>query len=166
LTLQFEVPSDGSEFEFALADLLTNVIDSRLTDHIREELGASYSPFASVYVDHVIGNVTIYVSVTGDPDGMEELATAVLSDLADLALHGPTATEFDHAMATMAQQYNYVDNGAIAWGLVRVTQEPQYLDTMVGALDAVTSVTIDQLAVFVARILPPGQYIQVVQLPR
>lgn len=166
LTLQFEVPSDGSEYETALADLLTNVIDSRLTDHIREELGASYSPYAVVQVDHVVGRVLVYVSVTGDPDGMDELAAAVLADLADLALHGPTATEFDHAMATMAQQYNYVDNGAIAWNLVRVTQEPDFLATIMGALGAVQAVTIDELTAFAARVLPTGQYIQVTQLPR
>ena len=53
---------------------VTGVISNRLTDSVREELGASYSPYGytSVYTDPDPLIETV-VEVTGDPDQIDEL---------------------------------------------------------------------------------------------
>ena len=44
LSLLYTVAAQGLIYEHLDAALLTSVLDARLTDHIREALGASYSP--------------------------------------------------------------------------------------------------------------------------
>ena len=51
LTLDWNTPVLDLDTDSVYADLLTSVLNIRLTDHIREELGASYSPSAFVGVN-------------------------------------------------------------------------------------------------------------------
>ncbi len=50
LTLLYTVASTKAKYEYLNAAMLTSVLDTRLTDHIPEALGASYSPYAYVTV--------------------------------------------------------------------------------------------------------------------
>src|SRR6185295_6459683 len=48
LTLDWSAAVPDAETAGVYADVLTSVLSNRLTDHIREQLGASYSPSAFV----------------------------------------------------------------------------------------------------------------------
>ena len=67
------------------ADVLTSVLNIRLTDHIREELGASYSPSAFVGINTEPDQlVETYLNVTGDPATIPEISTFVIDDVTSL----------------------------------------------------------------------------------
>ena len=90
------------------------IIGNRLTDVIREELGDSYSPFALLDVgDGPQPNAELYISVSTAPDLVEGVSSAVLGELASLRADGPTAREFSNAVATIAEQSNFVNNAQI-----------------------------------------------------
>lgn len=167
LNLLYTVPSDGSQFEALQAAMLNSVLDTRLTDHIREALGASYSPFAAVNVyTEPAATVETYVSVSGDPAGLDDLAAAVHDDLVDLATNGPTAEEFDAALAALLQQYNYVDNAQLSTVLLAGETDDTALDTFLAEYDQLSEISRADLATLARRVLPVGDYIQVIQRPR
>ena len=166
LNLLYTAESDGSRYEPLLAAMLNSVIDTRLTDHIREALGASYSPFAAMTVyDTPAATVEAYVSVSGDPAGMDELAVAVHDDLVDLATNGPSTAEFDAALAAMEQQYGYLNDGQLAMMLLAAESDPVALDVFLSEYDELANITPSELAAFAARVLPVDRYIQVIQRP-
>ena len=69
LTFDWNTPIPDPETDSVYADVLTSVLNIRLTDHIREELGASYSPSAFVGINTEPDElIETYLNVTGDPD--------------------------------------------------------------------------------------------------
>ena len=166
LNLLYTADSDGSQREPVLAAMLNSVIDTRLTDHIREELGASYSPYASMSVNEApVASVETYVSVSGDPDGLDELAVTVHEDFVDLATNGPSAAEFDAALAAMEQEYGYLNNPQLAMVLLAAESDPEAIDALLDEYDQLREITPEELAAFAARVLPVDRYIQVIQRP-
>jgi zinc protease len=111
LVFQFtqEIPITN-ELQLTLT-LLESVLDLRLTALLREELGATYSPFVSVSVQsQPIELVEVLVQVTGDPDGLQQIAAAVEADLAVLAGTGPTIDQFAIAVEQTTRDYELIDN--------------------------------------------------------
>ena len=152
----------------ATIDVTTQVLDTRLTDVIREELGESYSPSASVFVyndpDPVIET---YVTVTGAPDRIDAVGRLVVGELAELAAAGPTAREFDLAFAQVSEEYQYVDNQTFVDELITEAIWPgrtlqEYLDEY-AALAGVDAATVQR---FVADHVRADQHIEVVVVPR
>ncbi|MEZ5258984.1 MAG: insulinase family protein [Ilumatobacteraceae bacterium] len=96
LTVLYTVPWDASTRDELTLQLLSTVMTSRLTDHVREELGASYSPYAVTFTeDEPDHDVVTYVQITGDPAGMADLAAVLQDDLrqpATTALPAPSST--------------------------------------------------------------------------
>ena len=88
----------------AAAAVVTQLLSTRLTDDIREELGESYSPFATVAIygdpDPV---VETYVSVTGAPDRIGAIAEFVQDDVGALRADGPSEDEFDTAVEQVSR---------------------------------------------------------------
>ncbi|MDH3190994.1 MAG: insulinase family protein, partial [Acidimicrobiia bacterium] len=91
--------------------LLESVLNQRLTALLREELGATYSPFVAASVQtQPLELVEVLVQVTGDPDGLQRIADALEADLADLAAIGPTADQFAIAVEQTTRDYELIDN--------------------------------------------------------
>jgi len=167
LSLLYTVDSTGSKYQYLQAVMLTSVLGARLTDHIREELGASYSPSAYVTVyDEPSATVETYVSVSGAPDGVDQLAATVQADLAALALDGPTNDEYNAALAAMQQQFSYVNNNQLANVLLSTSIDEGSLDELLGEYDQLELITKSDLQQYAARLLPADNYIQVIQRPR
>ena len=167
LSLLYTVDSSAEKYEYLRAALLTSVLNTRLTDHIREALGASYSPYANVAVYTLpAATVETYVSVSGAPDGVDELAATVHGDLADLALDGPSDAEYDAALAAMQQQYSYLNNNQLASALLSARVDEGDLDVLLGEYDQLATITKNDLRAYASRVLPSDHYIQVIQRPR
>jgi len=166
LSVTYEVASDGSPFEIVRADVLTNVLNTRLVDHVREKLGASYSPNAYVEIDQFIHSVRTTVSVSGDPAGLDELRQIVLDDMVDIATNGPTAAEFDAAIAALEQDYQLFDNAMVAYSLMLMHNDRDYLDVYLGKYSELLALSRSNLATFAKRVLPLDQRIEIVQRPR
>ncbi|NJK54147.1 MAG: insulinase family protein, partial [Leptolyngbyaceae cyanobacterium SU_3_3] len=75
--------------------LLRGVLDLRLTDDLREELGGTYSPGVVASVapepDQSYG---FYVTFGSDPKRVDELLAATWADIAEVKAEGPQADEF------------------------------------------------------------------------
>ena len=166
LSLLYTVPAQGLIYEHLDAALLTSVLDARLTDHIREALGASYSPLAYTTVyDAPTATVETYVSVSGDPEGLEELAAVVRSDLIDLAKNGPSAAEHQAASAAVQQQYGYLNNMQLAYELLLADNDPDSLDLFLGGSAALERISRSDVQEYALHALPADHYIQVIQRP-
>ncbi len=158
------VPS--SETESVYADVLTSVLNIRLTDHIREQLGASYSPSAFVGIDKEPDHlVESYLNVTGDPAKIPEISTIVIDDVTELRVSGPSAAEFDSAIAELKQTYSYFDNQTISDLLVKAPSSPELITQFKdrsAVLDEVTEASLQQ---FITEVMPLDSYIEVRTVP-
>lgn len=97
-----------------VALVVQEIIRNRLTDFIREELGDSYSPFASVEVGAGVQPTSeVYISVSTASDLVEDVAAAVLEQLNDLRSNGPSPLEFDNAIVAVAEQLGFINNAQI-----------------------------------------------------
>jgi zinc protease len=169
LTMLFTSPVAGVDSELrATSDVVVEVVNTRLTDVVRERLGESYSPFAVSF----IGNdpdpvIETYLQVTGSPERIESVAGIVAAELADLAANGPTEREFDTSTAQVGQAYQFVDNETFLTELTNDAIWPdRELDDYLGQFDALPSVTASSVQAFIAAYLPADRFIQVAVLPR
>jgi zinc protease len=167
LSVRFNEPSDATAQEDVYAELLGAVVSKRLTTHIREELGASYSPSARTFVtDEISGEVVTMVSISGAPDDMERIATVLQQDLADLRANGPSDDEFEGSVAELDQSYGYVSNDVLVQVVTASLTNDDAIRDYVQRSAVLGDISKSELQAFALRVLPEGQYIQITQLPR
>jgi predicted Zn-dependent peptidase len=166
----FTAPASTSRRDDVAAQLATELVTSRLTETVREELGDSYSPFAVVELtDGALPVAETYVSNTTGVDLVDEVVAAVLEQLADLGENGPRADELEAATEVVRQQLGLYSNEQINDEVLSVLTDPagnpsfdefltqeRYLD------DLDTSTVRGYLAAW----LPADQYIEIRVLPR
>ncbi|MEZ5243592.1 MAG: insulinase family protein [Acidimicrobiales bacterium] len=105
--------------------LLSTIITNRITEVIREELGASYGGSATVFASHEgPGSIGSYISVDGDPTRLDEIRTALDEVLDELATTGPTADEFGRAVSVTQNDYGFVNNGLFLAANIAATRFP------------------------------------------
>ncbi|MEQ8840891.1 MAG: insulinase family protein [Acidimicrobiales bacterium] len=105
--------------------LLATIATSRTLETIREALGASYGASVSVTADREgPGALTSFATVSGDPARRDEIEIAFQEILTDLSETGPTADEFDRAVAVAATDYEFVNNGIFLDGNLAATRFP------------------------------------------
>ncbi len=169
LSLLFTTPLDTVDGQVrANNDVVTEVISTRLTDVIREQLGESYSPNAFSYVnsDPDLAMET-YVQVTGSPERVESVGDLVVAELADLAANGPTEREFSGAYAQVEEAYGFVNNDSFIQEMLNDAIWPdREMQDYIDQYSALGDVTPETVRAFIAEHIPAGQYIQVAVLPR
>jgi len=152
----------------ATKDVVNEVLSTRLTDVVREELGESYSP--SVFV--AINNdptpvIDTYVFVTGDPERIAAVGDLIVAELADLAANGPTEREFSGAFAQVEESYNFVNNFGFVEELVN---DAIYPDRSVfewfDEYSALADVDADAVQSFIATHVRPDARVEVTVTPR
>ncbi len=166
LTFEWNSPIPDRETDTVYADLLTSVLNIRLTDHIREELGASYSPSAFVGVNTEPDQlVATYLNVTGDPETIPEISTFVIDDVTSLRTSGPTSNEFDDAIAELNNTYMYFDNQTIGDLLAKAPNDPELIGRFKNRMDVLNDITPATLQSFIAAVMPLDRYIEVRTVP-
>ena len=169
LNVLYTVPVETIDpSDVAAAAVVTQLLSTRLTDDIREALGESYSPFATVAIygdpDPV---VETYVSVTGAPDRIGAIAQFVQDDVDALRADGPSQDEFDTAVEQVSRD-------------IELFSDAQLIDEILeaevnGVVDlqdfaeqdvALQELTIDDVRTFVAAYLPVDQFIEITVVPR
>jgi zinc protease len=152
----------------ANTDVATEVLTTRLTNVIREQLGESYSPRAVAFISNDPGAfVQTFVQVTGAPDRIVSVGELVVAELADLAANGPNEREFQGAYAHVEETYSFVDNGTFLEEIINEAIFPdRELEDYLGEGSALADVTADTVRQFVADHVPASQYVQVAVLPR
>jgi zinc protease len=169
LTMLFSNPVAAVDERLRVAaDIATEVVAARLTDVVREELGESYSPLATIRVttdpDPV---VETRISVTGAPGRIDQLAALVVGELDQLVTAGPGPQEYVNAFAQVRETYNFVNNGDFITELLNDAIHPaldidDYLLEF-AALDGVDARTVTE---FLATNVRTDRFIQVTVLPR
>ena len=115
LSMYFTNPHDYSLHDELALDVLAKIINARLRDRIREELGASYSPFTSIDLQREPDPFTeAFIEITGEPGDLERLSEEVVAALSDLQTNGPTQAEFDTAIEQMRTELELISNPELA----------------------------------------------------
>ncbi len=92
-------------------ELVSNVLQARLFEAVREDLGATYG--GSVFAAGTIVPeqlIETFVVVNGDPERLDLIEEVVLAEIQDLATNGPTEDEFKRALAISSSDYELVGN--------------------------------------------------------
>jgi zinc protease len=133
-------------------DLLASVMTLRLTEKLREELGATYSPEAFSY-SHLslkgFGYLAAYATVP--PAAMDDTAAAIRAIAAELAAQPPAADLFERARNPIRANYERAETQNGGW-LALVTEaqsNTQLLDRRrqrMAILDAITPADVQSAA--------------------
>ena len=144
-----------------LSDLLTVVITNRLTDDVRERLGASYSPQAyvtpSTEPDRAIET---FIQVSGDPQRLGELSTVVRALLSEIGSTGPTSQQFNDAVADVSNQYDYYSNEQLAGVLLTAVDAKAEYQQFLDRSETLLRITQADLASFAAQAIS-ANYVEV-----
>ena len=170
VALLFTAPATPDRRDDVMAAILGEVVTSRLTDVVREELGDSYSPFAVVQVDPGGSPyVGTYISNTTAPELLDEVFAAVITQLDDLRSAGPTDAEFQAASENIRQQLDLFSNEQVNDEVLSVFTDPAgnaSFDEFLDQPERIDDITADDIRDAVARWLPADQYIEVRVVPR
>lgn len=137
--------TDGRDLKDDITrDLLADVLTLRLTEKLREELGATYSPSAFSYAPVAFegfGHITVFATVPSE--AMDDTAAAIRAIAGELAAQPPSADLLERARAPMRANYERAETQNAGWlGLVAEAQSnPTLLDRRRqrrAVLDAIT----------------------------
>ncbi|NND74750.1 MAG: insulinase family protein [Ilumatobacter sp.] len=166
----FTGPASASRRDDVAARMVQQVVTTRLSDTIREELGESYSPFGAVEVSGGATPVAeLFVSISTGPDLVDSVSGAVRAQLDALRTDGPTAAEFVAARETVTNQLGLFSNEQINDEVLRVLTDPAghaSFGDFLTQVNVVDSITADDLRDDIARWAPADRFIEVRVLPR
>ena len=85
---------------------LTEVLSLRIIDHIREELGSSYSPgVVSHFTKVPVGEFALRLSIGCAPEDVPKIQESVDEIIKDLQEHGPTPVELQKVTRTWLNEH-------------------------------------------------------------
>ena len=153
-----------------LGRLVQEIVTNRLTDVVREQLGDSYSPFASVTIGPgATPSVEVSVSVSAAPERVTDVSSTVLAQLDDLRANGPTDREFSNAIASVTEASNFFNNPQVNDEILDAIVDPEGsadFDDFLDEFDTLGSVRSDEVRDALRRWTSADDYIEVRVLPR
>ena len=91
----------------ATLEVLEVVLDARLLNDIREDIGESYSVSASLNPQFTPESaITSEIEASGAPESIDEIRDEIIRILADLATNGPTEIELRSAISVVELNYS------------------------------------------------------------
>ncbi|MGI9648042.1 MAG: insulinase family protein, partial [Acidimicrobiia bacterium] len=168
VAFQFTQPVELTGEVRLTAPLLESVLNQRLTALLREELGATYSPFVTLTMqDDPVELFDVSVQVSGNPDGLQGIADALEADLADLAANGPTADEFAIAQEQTVRDYELIGNqfwlDVMTFYVLNPDEDP---DELTHRIDDTLALTRSDVRSLARRVLLLDDYIRVDLVPK
>ncbi len=147
--------------------LLEQVLTLRLTETLREELSATYSPAVSFSLrSDPTESVEVRIDVSGDPNELDAIRSAILAELRDLGRRGPTNSEFAIAQEQLRREFQLFSNQYLRDTLLFYALHPGEEASDIFDRTAVTDAVADeQLRQLTQEILRTDQYIEVSLVP-
>jgi zinc protease len=166
-TFLFSTATELDDTKRIQIDLLELVLQQRLTERIREQLSASYSPFAFAgLVEEPVQSVELRIQISGDPSGLDEVVAQTLAVLADLRASGPTADELAIAQEQLLRDYELVSNELLSQAVVSAAEHPgQSLSQVVNRIGQTFDPTRADLKALANELLPADNYILIRLVP-
>jgi hypothetical protein len=151
-------------------DLLEPVLQQKLTDRIREELSASYSPFTyAQLIEAPVEGVELWIQVSADPDDLDAISAEVLAVLSTLRADGPTADEMAIAQEQLTREIELISNEQLSRAIIFSALHPDeglYANVIAPIVDglpyAFGRTDIQNLAL---DLLPADRYVQIRLVP-
>jgi zinc protease len=144
--------------------VIEQVLDARLFDELREDLGATYTGF--VWAETRIApteGVDFLLFANVDPSRVEEVRNAMVVEAKDLVANGPRPEELQRAVSVLEADFGLVDNGQLLDMLL--TDADREALTVDRRLELLAETTAARVQVLAARVLPLDIRIEVVALP-
>lgn len=149
-------------------DLLSQVLQNRLMDAVREQAGDSYAPqVISEWPTEIDSGGRIVAIAQIPPSKVATFFAAAELAAADLATRGPTAEELTRATEPMAQLITRLQTGHTFWlnQLQGSTTDPNHIANLRSLLVDYTRTSPDELRALAAKYLDPGKSFRVEVLP-
>ncbi len=167
LRINWESPYPFTLEAAVTAEALELVVDARLRDLIREELGASYAPNAAITVmSEPKSWVDTIIEVESDPDRVEEVSQAVRDELDRVRAGDIDQQYLDLAIDQLTEDYRFFTNNQ--W-LDLMLFHTQYPDRPSGEFRDRTAIaqrlTIADLAEAAVVVFPPTRSVEVWLVP-
>ncbi len=166
LQLYHEVLMDIDPAVEVAIEVLDAILDARLTDDIRENLGATYvaSVGLSSYFTPEQG-IRSTVTASGDPERMDEIEAGIFRILADVAAGNVLAEEFAGAVEVARANYFGIGNANLIRPLARRAYAPDdQLPTPWRLLAELQRLELADVVELAAAIYDPGRYINIVRV--
>ncbi len=166
----FTAPATIDRRDDVAAMIVQEIVTARLTDVIREKLGESYSPYATVEVGAgPTPNAETYLSTSTSAELAASVEDGILRELGDLRANGPTETEYASAAETVRQQldlvYNEQVNDEVLDVLADPAGNPDFGDYL-GQYALVDDLDRAAITTYLSSWIPLDQYITVTVSPR
>lgn len=147
-------------------DLLDVILDDRLVDNVREDLGDSYVATASISLSMTPEpRISSEVSVSGDPERMPRIEAELTRILAGMQAGEVSAAEFEQARAVVGDDYELIENSDLVSVLLRrVYASDDDLPTPQRLLDELEAIGLEDVKALAELLYDPDQHIQIVRV--
>ncbi len=165
-TYSYEVSAEVTPASQAAVDVLQVILDSRLVEGIREDLGDTYAASGSIGMSITPApRIEAAVFATGDPEQMPVIEAEMARILAEIHAGGIDFEEFEQARAVVGDNYQLVVNTDLINVLLRRVYAgddelptPQRLGQELAALELADVQGLAEL------LFDPEQHIQIVRV--
>ena len=165
-TYTYEVSSDVTPASQVAVDVLQVILDSRLIEDVREDLGDTYAASASIGMSITPeSRIDAGVFATGDPEQMGSIEAEMTRILVEVHAGEITDEEFEQARSVVGDNYELIDNADLTNVLLRrAYASDDELPTpgrLIEELEALELADVQELA---ALLFDPNQHIQIVRV--
>ncbi|WP_419845976.1 M16 family metallopeptidase [Candidatus Poriferisocius sp.] len=165
-TYYYEAPIEVNPATQVAVDLLDVILDDRLVDDVREDLGDSYVVSVSMGLSFTPEpRISSEVFASGDPERMPRIEAEVARILAGMQLGVINAEEFEQARAVVGDDYELIDNGDLTNVLLRrVYASDDELPTPRRLIEELENIGLEDVKALAELLFDPDRHIQIVRV--
>lgn len=165
-TYYYEASIEVNPATQVAVDLLDVILDDRLVDDVREDLGDSYVVSVSMGLSITPEpRVTSEVFASGDPERMPRIEAELTRILGGMQAGEINAAEFEQARAVVGDDYELIDNSDLTNVLLRrVYASDDDLPTPRRLLDELEAIGLEDVKALAELLFDPDQHIQIVRV--
>ncbi|MEM6783046.1 MAG: insulinase family protein [Bacteroidota bacterium] len=148
-------------------DAMGKVLNTRLREELREELGGVYGVGVSTTVDRETGEYALRIVFGCDPARVDELVAAVQAEIAALRAAPPAATYLQRVQeqARRQQEVNRRDNGYWLTVLEVAYRYDEAPEQVMDGTERLLRLTPDDIQAAARQFIDPAQVVRVVLVP-
>ena len=165
-TYYYEASIEVNPATQVAVDLLDVILDDRLVDDVREDLGDSYVAAVSMGLSITPEpRVSSEVFVSGDPERMPRIEAELARILDGMQAGEINAEEFEQARAVVGDDYELIDNGDLTNVLLRrVYTSDDELPTPQRLIEELEAIRLGHVQALAELLFDPDQHIQIVRV--